>query len=168
MSKSTLYLPSMFLFLLLLQVLVLNNILLFRHINPYIYIVFIFIFPFNRNRFLFLTYSFLLGLFVDFFTDSGGVHAFATLFIAFVRLYFFKIFFQKLENEYDLFNLQLEPFGKVFNFISVLTLIHHFILFFLINFSFRNLSTVFANTLLSSIFTLILYFLGSFIFSKKQ
>lgn len=158
----------MFIFLLLLQVLILNNVLLFGYVNPYLYIVFVFIYPFGGNRFLFLTTSFLLGLCVDFFTDSGGANAFATSFIAYIRLYFFKVIFQKSKSEYELFNLKQEPFGKIFNFTSILTLIHHFILFFLINFSFSNLSVVFINTLLSGIFTLLLYFLGSFIFSQKQ
>lgn len=167
MNKS-LYLTLMFFFLLLLQVLILNNVLLFGYVNPYLYIVFVFIYPFNKNRFLFLTSAFLLGLCVDFFTNSGGVHAFATLFIAYIRLYFFKRIFQKIENEYNLFNLKQEMFSRVFNYTAVLTVIHHFILFCLINFSFNNIFGIVVNTLLSSIFTLLLYFMGNFIFSHKQ
>ena len=48
------------------------------------------------------------------------------------------------------------------------TIIHHFILFSLDNFSFNNLNIVLLNTLYSSIFTLVLYFLGSYILRKKQ
>lgn len=167
MNKS-LYFGLLFVFLLFLQVFILNNVLLFGYVNPYIYIAFIFVYPFKTNRLSILTYAFLLGLFVDFFSNSGGINAFATLTIAYVRLYFFKTIFQKLESEYDLFNLKLEPFGKVFNYVSILTVLHHFILFSLLNFSFQNFSKVLINTLFSSIFTLVLYFLGSFIFSKKQ
>lgn len=167
MNKS-LYFGFLFVFLLFLQVFILNNVLLFGYVNPYIYIAFIFVYPFKTNRLSILTYAFLLGLFVDFFSNSGGINAFATLTIAYVRLYFFKTIFQKLESEYDLFNLKLEPFGKVFNYVSILTVLHHFILFSLLNFSFQNFSKVLINTLFSSIFTLVLYFLGSFIFSKKQ
>lgn len=167
MNKS-LYFGLLFVFLLFLQVFILNNVLLFGYVNPYIYIAFIFVYPFKTNRLSILTYAFLLGLFVDFFSNSGGINAFATLTIAYVRLYFFKTIFQKLESEYDLFNLKLEPFGKVFNYVSILTVLHHFILFSLLNFSFQNFSKVLINTLFSSIFTLVLYFLGSFIFRRNQ
>lgn len=167
MNKSF-YNIFLFFFLLLLQVLVLNNVLLFDYVNPYIYIVFTFVYPFRKNRFPFLTYAFLLGLCVDFFTDTGGINAFATLFIAYIRFYFFKRIFQKSESEYELFNLNQENFSNVFNYVVSLTIIHHFILFSLANFSLSNFSIVLINTLLSSIFTLVLYFLGSFIFSKKQ
>lgn len=167
MSKD-LYHVFLFFFLLLLQVFILNNILLFGYVNPYIYIAFVFIYPVRENRFPFLTYSFLLGLFVDFFTDSGGTNAFATLFIAYTRLYFFKRIFQKSESEYELFSLQKESFGSVFNYVAILTITHHFLIFSLTNFSFNNFSNVISNTLLSSTFTLALYFIGSFIFSKKQ
>lgn len=163
-----LYYGLLFFFLLFLQVFILNNILLFGYINPYLYIAFVFVYPYKKDRFKFLTLAFLLGLFVDFFTNSGGIHAFSTLFIAYIRFYFFKSIFQKLESEYDLFDLRLEPFGKVFNYIVILTVTHHFILFSLINFSFHNFPNILINTLLSSIFTLILYFLGSFIFRNKQ
>ena len=167
MTKN-IHLTSLFFFLIFLQVLILNNIKLLDHINPYLYISFIFIYPFKKNRFPILTLSFLLGLFVDFFSNSGGIHALASLFIAFIRIYFFKIIFQKNEDDFDFFSLKEEAFGKVFNFTVILTLTHHFLLFSLTNFSFNNFTNTIINTLLSSVFTLTLYFLGRFIFSNKK
>ena len=158
----------LFFFLLFLQVFVLNNILFLDNINPYLYIIFVFYFPLKESRFSFLFYSFLLGFFVDLFSDTGGIHAFSILFIAYIRLFFIKVYFRKVEADYPFFKLNEEPFGKVFNYIVTLTVIHHFIYFSFANFSFQNLSTVFVNTLYSSIFTLILYFLGTNIFSKNK
>jgi len=162
------YFLYLFLVLLFLQVLILNNILLFGYINPYVYISFIFLYPFKENKSPLLTIAFLLGLSIDFFLNSGGIHASATLFIAFIRSYFFKIVFQKNQSDFDFFNLNKEPFGKVFNFTVILTVIHHLFLFSFTNFSFNNFSIVLTNTLFSSIFTLTLYFLGRFILSKKE
>lgn len=158
----------LFFFLLFLQVFVLNNILFLGYINPYLYIAFVFVFPLNENRFPFLLYSFLLGLFIDFFSDSGGVHAFSILFIAYTRLFFVKFYFRKISTDYAFFKLKSEPFGKVFNYVVTLTIIHHLIYFSLINFSLHNLSEVLLNTLFSSIFTLLLYFIGSSIFLKEE
>ncbi len=167
MSKK-LHFILLFFFLLFLQVFVLNNIHFLGYINPYIYIVFVFFYPLKKNRYSVLLASFLLGLFVDFFSDSGGVHAFSILFIAYIRLFFVKVIFQKSETDFLLFNLRLEPFGKVFNYVVILTVVHHFLLFSLESFSFQNLGNIFLNTLFSSIFTLFLFFLGTYIFSKKQ
>ena len=158
----------LFFFLLLLQVIVLNNINFLGDINPYLYITFIFLFPLKENRFSFLFFSFILGLSIDFFSDSGGIHAFATLFIAYIRLFFIRVYFRKIPADYPFFNLKSEPFGKVFNFVVTLTLIHHLIYFSFANFSFQNLSNVFLNTLYASVFTLILFFTGNYIFTKKE
>ena len=157
-----------FAFLLFLQVFVLNNINFLGYINPYLYISFVFLYPLKQNRFSFLFFSFMLGLFVDFFSDSGGIHAFSTLFIAYIRLFFIKLYFRKLPVDYPFFNLKSESFGKVFNYVVTLTIIHHLIYFSFANFSFQNLSMVFLNTLYASIFTLILFFTGNYIFTKSE
>lgn len=165
--NKTLYVTFLFFFLLFLQVLILNNILFFGY-TPYLYISFIFLYPVRNNRFPFLILSFLLGLFIDAFTNLGGVNAFATLFIAYIRVFFIRTIFRKTSSELDTFNIKQETFDKVFNFVAILTLTHHFLLHFLTNFSFHNFTNVLLNTVFSTVFTLILYFLGSFIFSKKD
>lgn len=163
-----LYLVIKLILLLFFQVLILNKINLFGYINPYLYILFVFVYPVSKNRFPLLFFAFVYGLLIDIFSDSGGIHAFSLLFIAYIRILFIKTFFQKSDADLALFNLKSEPFGKVFNYVVILTVIHHFILFSLANFSFRNFSDVLLNTLFSSVFTLILYFLGTFIFSRKS
>lgn len=155
------------LFLLLVQIFVFNNINFFGSINPYLYVAFIFIFPLHKNRFTVLLITFLYGLTLDFFTDTGGIHAFSLLLVAYLRLFFIKLFFKKSNIDYLLFNIHSEAFGQVFNYVVTLTVIHHFVLISLDNFSFQNMGIVLLNTFYSSTFTLLLYFLGSYIFRKK-
>lgn len=162
------YISFLFLSLLFLQVFILNNILLLGFVNPYLYIAFAIFYPLKKERYLFLFLSFLLGISIDFFSNSGGMHAFSLLFIAYIRLFFVRIIFKKTEQDYLLFNLFQEPFGKVFNYVIILIVIHHFILFSLANFSTQNISNVLINTLYSSIFTAILFFIGSYIFRRKK
>ncbi|MDT7832504.1 rod shape-determining protein MreD [Flavobacteriaceae bacterium S356] len=154
--------------LLFFQVFILNNINFLGYINPYLYVLFVFVFPVSKNRFPLLFMAFLYGLLVDLFSDSGGIHAFSLLFVAYIRILLIKTIFQKSDTDLSLFKLKSESFGKVFNYVVILTVIHHFILFSLANFSFQNFSGVLLNTLFSSVFTLILYFFGTFIFSKKS
>ena len=159
---------TLFIFLLFLQVFVLNNILFLDSINPYLYIVFVFLYPLKTNRIPFLFYSFLLGLLVDFFSDSGGIHAFSILYIAYIRLFFIRIYFRKVATDFAFFKLKSESFGKVFNYVVTLTVIHHLIYFTFAIFSFQNLSNVILNTLFSCVFTLTLYFLGTYLFTKNE
>ena len=49
-----------------------------------------------------LIISFLLGLSIDFFSDSGGINAAATLFIAYIRLPILSAILRK--NEFDFLN----------------------------------------------------------------
>ena len=74
-----------FIILVLIQVLILNNINFLGYINPYIYVLFILLYPIHNNRLLFIFLSFLLGLSVDLFLDSGGVHAAASVLVAYIR-----------------------------------------------------------------------------------
>ena len=166
--NKTIYFTFLFIILVLLQVFILDNILLFGYVNPYLYISFIFLYPLKENRFYFLFLAFLLGLSIDFFSDSGGIHAFATLFIGYLRLLLIKVIFKKSSFDYKLFSFKEEPFGKVFNYVTILTITHHLLLFTFANFSFINYGHVILQTILSSIFTLILFFLGNFIFRTKQ
>lgn len=167
MSRA-LYVTFLFFSLWFLQVFVFNNILFLGYINPYVYIAFVIFYPLKKERFLFLFLSFLLGLAIDFFSDSGGINAFSLLFAAYIRLFLVRVIFKKTEQDYLLFNLQQEPFGKVFNYVITLIVIHHFILFSLANFSFQNFSSVFTNTFYSSIFTSVLFFIGTYIIRKKK
>lgn len=168
MNNLTLNNSLRFLALVLLQVMVLNHINLFGYLNPMVYVVWVILFPIRKSKTLFLILSFLLGLSIDFFSDSGGINAAATLFIAFVRLPILKIVLKKTDFDYLLFNLRAISFGKAFLFISVLTVIHHFIVFSLEYFSLNSFTTIISNTILTSVFTIILSILGIILFTKKK
>ena len=152
--------------LVLLQVLVLNHINLFGYINPLVYIVWVFLFPIRKNISVFLLLSFLLGLSIDFFSDSGGINAAATLFIAFIRLPLLKAILRKSDFDYLLFNLRSTSFSKAFSFIAILTIIHHLIVFSLEYFSFN--ASIISKSIFTSIFTIILILLGMALFTKKK
>ncbi len=154
--------------LLLFQVLVFNHINLFGFINPIVYIVWVFLFPFRKNLYLVLVLSFLLGLSVDFFSDSGGINAAATLFIAFIRLPILRIVLNKSDFDYLSFNLRMVSLNKLFVFITILTFIHHSIIFNLSYFSFQNFTSIISNIFLTSVFSIILIILGIILFTKKK
>ena len=157
-----------FVLLILLQVLVLNQINLFGNLNPMVYIVWVILFPIRKNKTSFLFLSFLLGLTIDFFSNSGGINAAATLFIAFIRLPLLTLILRKNDFDFYLFNLRGIAFSKAFIFVSLLTIIHHFIVFILVHFNFSEITIILKDTLFTSIFTIILSMLGIVLFTNKK
>ena len=71
--------------LVLVQVLILNNIQISGYLNPYVYVLFVLLLPFETPNWLLLVVAFLLGLSIDLFSQTPGIHAFATVFMAFFR-----------------------------------------------------------------------------------
>ena len=71
----------------LFQVLVMDNVMINGYMNPYIYLLFILLLPFETPRWLLLLSGFALGLTMDLFTGTLGMHTAATVLAAFVRPY---------------------------------------------------------------------------------
>ncbi len=74
-----------FVLLVLFQVLVFNNIQLGGYLNPYIYVLFLLLMPFETPRWLLLVAAFTLGISIDVFSNTLGIHTSATVFMAFIR-----------------------------------------------------------------------------------
>ena len=157
-----------FVLFVLLQVLIFNNINLFGYINPYIYITFIFFYPLKKEKGVFMFLSFLLGLCIDFFSDTGGINAAATLFIAYFRLPILSTILRKKDFDFLLFNIRSIPFGKSFLYILSITFTHHLILFSLDYFSLNEFGSIINKTAITTIFTVFLIYIGIVLFTKKR
>jgi len=156
-----------FIVLVLAQALVLNNINFLGYINPYIYILFIILFPIKNNRMLFIFLSFLLGLCVDLFLDSGGVHAAACVTIAYIRPLILKFSFGMI-YEHQTIKFNNTEFGQRLSYFAIITLIHHLLLFSLEIFNTSKILLILTKTLFSGIFTLLLCLLITVLFSQKR
>lgn len=143
-----------FVILLAIQILIFNNINLFGYINPYPYLLFILLYPVNGNRSVLLLSSFAIGLLLDMFLNSGGVHASASLILAFVRPSLFKFSFG-LSYEYQTVKIadKLSPERITFLFLAVI--IHHFVLFLLEYYRFSLIVDIFIRSLSTALFTLL-------------
>ncbi|WP_196889584.1 rod shape-determining protein MreD [Aureivirga sp. CE67] len=157
-----------FFVLILLQVLVFNSFNFLGFINPAIYILFIILFPIRRERTVVLVSSFLLGLFIDFFSNSGGVNAAAMLLIAYLRIYIIKFIHGSREYDYALFNPRNLAIGKLISYVGILTFIHQFTFYLLSNFTFHNFLDTLFKVIVSSIVTTILLVFSVLLFEKKK
>lgn len=160
-----------FIILILLQVVLFNNIHLSGYANPYIYIVFILLLPFETPKWAVLILSFILGLVIDTFCGTIGIHAFATVFMGLCRAYIIRLVsgnreFEKNESP-TIKDLGLSWF---FSYSLFLVIIHHFTLFIIETFRFKELHFVILRALLSIIITEIAILISQYLFysSKKQ
>ena len=133
-----------FVVLVLVQVLVLNNIHFMGYINPYVYVLFILLLPVRFSRLFTLILAFALGLIIDAFSNTYGIHAFSTVLIAFLRPFAINLFtnIEEDTNPIPSFNsFGVFAFSK---YVITLVFIHHASFFPLEIFSF----TAFGYTLL--------------------
>jgi len=89
--------PFRFVALVLLQVLVLNNINLGGYIHPSVYILFILLLPVRMNKNLVLFIAFFTGLSIDYFGNTLGLHAGASVLLAFARPGVLNLFFKPID-----------------------------------------------------------------------
>lgn len=124
-------------------------------------------YPLDGNKGLLILLSFLLGLSIDIFEDSGGIHAAACAFIAYVRPVVLKFSFG-VSYEYNNVKLKkADPMEKL-TYIASLVFMHHFIMFSLEIFSINHIPLLLKSTLFSSIFTIIVIACTMIIFSRKS
>ena len=158
-----------FVVLVLLQVLVINHIRLGGYVHPYIYMIFIMLLPFDMPNWQILLLGFVLGLTIDFFTGTPGLHAGATTLMAFCRPSIIRLISgnQKFEN------IQEPNLGQLdgiwfFRYVLCMVFIHHFALFFLESFSFRLIGQVLLRILLSVPVSVFLIMMILYIFKTEK
>lgn len=144
-----------FVLLLAAQILLFNNINFLGYINPFPYILFIILYPVNGNKYGLLLSSFFLGLLMDMFLNSGGVHTTSCLVLAFFRPAFFKFSFG-LSYEYQTVKLNDVLTPERFSFLLLAVVLHHLILFILEIFTINFFWNIIVRTLVSTLFTLII------------
>ena len=166
MNSATLKFVWRFVGLVLIQVLICNHINFMGYINPYIYLVFILIYPSQNNRTNFLLLSFLIGLTVDVFSDSGGIHAAASVLVAYLRPGFLKMAFGSM-YEYSAIKFGKAEQGALFTYVSLMVLTHHLVMFSLDFFEWGQILNVLKNTLFSGIFSIILSLIVILLFDNS-
>ncbi len=156
MINSILRFSLIFILLILLQLLVFNNIQFSGYVNPYVYIMFILLLPVEIPAWLLLILAFGMGIIIDFYSGSPGIHASATVLSGFVRPYVLRVLSPR-----DGYESGSEPsmisygFRWFLAYTALIVLVHHTALFYLEVFRFTDFFGTLLRVLLSSLFTII-------------
>ena len=153
-----------FISLILVQVLIIQNINLSGYIILLPYVLAIIVLPFETNKLIVLLASFLLGVSIDYFYNSSGLHASACTIMGFTRYYVLK--YVAPREGYDIGvrpiidDMGLEWFIR---YAATLILVHHFFLFYLEIFRFSEFFKTLLRVILSSLGTFGLIYLIQFL-----
>ena len=151
----------------LLQVLVLNKVLFFSYINPYLYLVLILSLPQKTPKWFLLVYAFFLGFFIDLFSGSIGFHSTATVLLAFVKPAISRISIpHNILGDYDKISMHKIGGKSFITYAFLLILIHNTVLFSLEHLSFSV--SIFTKIVSSSIISLVLILIMELFKNKKK
>ncbi len=155
--------------LVLVQGLILKNLEAGYLINPFLYVLFILSLPFELPAWIGLLLSFALGFFVDIFYGTMGMHMAACTMMGWARPAILK--FMNPRDGYE-FGMQptIQDMGRMWfiSYAAILIFVHHFILFYLEIFSFREVWLTFVRVLVSTAATLLLVIITQFLFYRKR
>lgn len=156
-----------FIGLVLVQSLLLNNICLFGLATPFVYIYFLLAMDRDADRNALMATAFLLGLAVDVFSNTPGVNAGASVFVAFMRPGLLRLFSPR--DEYENFEPGIYTLGiwAFVRYATIVTLLHHTALFFLEAFSFANIGYLSLRILCSTLLTVMLVMAIEFVRHKR-
>ncbi|MDR1103415.1 MAG: rod shape-determining protein MreD [Tannerella sp.] len=169
MIKSILKTILRFVIFVLLQVWVLNNLHLFRIVEPFLYMYVILKLPMRITRSQGILISFLLGLTVDIFSNTPGMHAAACTLAGFLRypligMYVTKELTENVTPSYRAFGT-----AAFMRYAATLTAIHHVTLFLIESVSFFDPLFLFLRILASVVLTtLCIFVLEAFNVNKRN
>ncbi len=158
-----------FIFLVGIQVILLNHIQWSGYVNPYIYVLFILMLPVEIPNWLLLIIAFFTGLTIDMFGSSGGMHAAASVFMAFARPGVLRLIAPR--DGYDP-EMKLTPQVMGFNwfitYISIMVVLHHLLCFYIEVFRFSEFFITFFKAILNSLITVALIVIGEYLFGQSR
>lgn len=153
--------------LVLIQVLILNNIHLFGVASPYLYILALLALPIAMSPAVAMLVAFVLGFVIDIFCNSYGIHASASVLVAFLRPYVMHMVVKRENLEKN--RPSIANFGSSYYLYAlVLIAVHHLTLFSLEAFSFAHTGMVLLKTVCSTLFTFILVVCVEYLLKSKR
>jgi hypothetical protein len=154
--------------LLFVQIFLLRNLSYYNLSTAFIYVLFLLVLPFRIPNLLLFILAFFTGLTVDAFYDTLGVHTAACVALAFVRILFIAVSFNREASddpEPSLGNMGLRWFS-IYALLCIF--IHHLVVFFLEAFKLSEFSYTLGRVLLSTLFSFFIILLTEFAFHNRK
>ncbi len=154
-------------FFVIIQVPMLQNWAFYGTAFPFQYVGFILLLPHDWNRISAMSIGFLLGLTMDMFSNTPGMHAMAAVFVAYIRPFWLEVMIDTADEDMDLTISHL-GYGRFLLMIFPVVLLHHFILFSLENEGFALIWRLLAKVFWSSLLSVLIIFMVSLLTMSKK
>jgi len=157
----------LFISIILIQVLVLNHFEMSRYIYPMIYVVLILDLPIKTNQFTVVAIAIVLGICIDAFSDTFGLHTSSMILVAYIRPIVLNLI--RPRDGYDKINQpNLQEMGKFWysEYALIILFVHHLWFFSFELFRFDLIGIILLKSLLSTIFSYILILMVQYLFYK--
>lgn len=158
-----------FLIYLVLQVVLMQNVVLFDVAFCFLYVGFLLMLPFDTGAIRLMLLGLLTGLSVDIFYNSFGIHAAASVFIMYIRPYVVSLLAPRGGYETGMAPklkvMGLEWFSA---YSLILIFLHHFILFFVEAGGFDMFLFTLLKVLASSLFTFVVVLIIQYLFYSSK
>ena len=140
----------------ILQVLLFNQLQLLGVCHPYVYLLCLLMMPITLPHNVEMLIGAVVGLMMDIFCNSLGIHTASCILVMFIRPYLLGA----LVNEKDRLNEQISlrsiGFEAFLKYIVILVVVHHLVVFALAAWSWSHFGFVLLETLVSSLLTILL------------
>ena len=147
-----------YIIVMVLQVLLFNQLQLWGLCHPYIYILCLLMMPITLPHSVDMLIGAAVGLVMDVFCNSLGIHTAACILLMFIRPYLLGGILNDKDRLNEQISLQATGMEAFLKYIVTLVLIHHLTVFMLAAWSLTHIGFVLAETLVSSLITILIIF----------
>ena len=158
-----------FLIYLLLQVVLMQNVVLFDVAFCFIYLGFLLMLPFEAGAIRLMLLGFAMGLCVDIFYNSFGIHAAASVFIMYLRPHIISVLAPRGGYETGMTpKLKIMGLEWFSAYSLILIFLHHLVLFFVEAGGFDMFLYTLLKVVASTIFTFVVILIVQYLFYSSK
>ena len=143
-----------YILVMLLQVLLLDQLQLWGACHPYVYILCLLMMPITLPHSVSMVIGAAVGLVMDIFCNSLGVHTAACILLMFIRPYLIGAIVNDKDRLNEQISLRAIGMEALIKYVVILVLIHHLTVFLLAAWSWAHIGFVLLETLVSSLITI--------------
>tara|TARA_B110000046_G_C12864205_1_gene343189 strand:- start:261 stop:791 length:531 start_codon:yes stop_codon:yes gene_type:complete len=157
-----------FALLIIVQIFLLNNVQFSGLLNPYLYVYFLIVLPVDFSPNIGLLFAFTMGIIIDMFSQTMGMHTISAVFLAYARPYILRYMAPRDGYEFSR-NVSIKQMGWLWflTFSGLMVFLHHFVLFFIESFRMSGLGYTMLKAVGSSSLTLTLIIIVQLLFTRS-
>lgn len=140
--------------MMILQVLLFDQLQLLGVCHPYIYVLCLLMMPITLSHSADMIIGAVVGLIMDTFCNSMGIHTAACIFIMFIRPYLIGAIVNDKDRLNEQISLRSLGMEALLRYVVILVVIHHLIVFLLAAWNWAHIGFVLVETLVSSLVTI--------------